>query len=198
MVSVLWGGSRTRVLCAFCCPENRASLPLDAACLRKPLTMIDSSKKQQQGFPEILSAEDFEPFKEKECLEGSNQKSLKEGQSVSGHGQDGHAHIPVTLAAGMPSAYHVCLLTIRVSVVCSLWPLHCPSSVWWQLLSKSECWQTATEWFAMIGTNKGIRNLVLILVKFVLICLFIFPSLEVSPPPTKSLWFCERPFPFYY
>lgn len=35
----------------------------------------------------------------------------------------------------------------------------------------------------MIGTNKGIRNLVLILVKFVLICLFIFPSLEVSPPP---------------
>lgn len=82
--------------------------------------MIDSSKKQQQGFPEILSAEDFEPFKEKECLEGSNQKSLKEGQSVSGHGQDGHARIPVTLAAGMPSAYHVCLLTIRVSVVCCL------------------------------------------------------------------------------
>ncbi|MEJ1287362.1 MKL/myocardin-like 2 [Cricetulus griseus] len=40
--------------------------------------MIDSSKKQQQGFPEILTAEDFEPFKEKECLEGSNQKSLKE------------------------------------------------------------------------------------------------------------------------
>ncbi|KAM9584303.1 myocardin-related transcription factor B isoform 2-T2 [Trichechus inunguis] len=40
--------------------------------------MIDSSKKQQQGFPEILTAEDFEPLKEKECLEGSNQKSLKE------------------------------------------------------------------------------------------------------------------------
>lgn len=53
-------------------------LPLDAACLQKPLTMIDSSKKQQQGFPEILTAGDFEPFKEKECLEGSNQKSLKE------------------------------------------------------------------------------------------------------------------------
>lgn len=34
----------------------------------------------------------------------------------------------------------------------------------------------------MIGTNKGIRNLVLILVKFVLICLFIFPSLEVPLP----------------
>lgn len=158
--------------------------------------MIDSSKKQQQGFPEILSAEDFEPFKEKECLEGSNQKSLKEGQSVSGHGQDGHAHIPVTLAAGMPSAYHVCLLTIRVSVVCSLWPLHCPSSVWWQLLSKSECWQTATEWFAMIGTNKGIRNLVLILVKFVLICLFIFPSLEVSPPPPNPYGFARGHFLF--
>ncbi|XP_059754868.1 myocardin-related transcription factor B isoform X2 [Balaenoptera ricei] len=40
--------------------------------------MIDSSKKQQQGFPEILAAGDFEPLKEKECLEGSNQKSLKE------------------------------------------------------------------------------------------------------------------------
>ncbi|XP_031218946.1 myocardin-related transcription factor B isoform X2 [Mastomys coucha] len=40
--------------------------------------MIDSSKKQPQGFSEILTAEDFEPFKEKECLEGSNQKSLKE------------------------------------------------------------------------------------------------------------------------
>lgn len=49
--------------------------------------MIDSSKKQPQGFPEILTAEDFEPFKEKECLEGSNQKSLKEGQSVSGQGR---------------------------------------------------------------------------------------------------------------
>lgn len=46
--------------------------------------MIDSSKKQPQGFPEILAAGDFEPLKEKECLEGSNQKSLKEGQSVSG------------------------------------------------------------------------------------------------------------------
>ncbi|XP_014721824.2 myocardin-related transcription factor B isoform X5 [Equus asinus] len=40
--------------------------------------MIDSSKKQQQGFPEILTAGDLEPLKEKECLEGSNQKSLKE------------------------------------------------------------------------------------------------------------------------
>ncbi|XP_054445576.1 myocardin-related transcription factor B isoform X3 [Pteronotus mesoamericanus] len=40
--------------------------------------MIDSSKKQQQGFPEILTAGNFEPLKEKECLEGSNQKSLKE------------------------------------------------------------------------------------------------------------------------
>ncbi|XP_055265502.1 myocardin-related transcription factor B isoform X3 [Moschus berezovskii] len=40
--------------------------------------MIDSSKKQQQGFPEILTAGDFEPLKEKECLEGSHQKSLKE------------------------------------------------------------------------------------------------------------------------
>lgn len=42
--------------------------------------MIDSSKKQQQGFPDILTAGDLEPLKEKECLEGSNQKSLKEGQ----------------------------------------------------------------------------------------------------------------------
>ncbi|ELW67668.1 MKL/myocardin-like protein 2 [Tupaia chinensis] len=48
------------------------------ALKKKPLTMIDSSKKQQQGFPEILTAGDFEPLKEKECLEGSNQKSLKE------------------------------------------------------------------------------------------------------------------------
>ncbi|XP_051819021.1 myocardin-related transcription factor B isoform X2 [Antechinus flavipes] len=40
--------------------------------------MIDSSKKQQQGFPEILTAGDFEPLKEKECLEVNNQKSLKE------------------------------------------------------------------------------------------------------------------------
>ncbi|XP_012587387.1 PREDICTED: MKL/myocardin-like protein 2 isoform X2 [Condylura cristata] len=40
--------------------------------------MIDSSKKQQQGFPEILTTGAFEPLKEKECLEGSNQKSLKE------------------------------------------------------------------------------------------------------------------------
>ncbi|XP_048189088.1 myocardin-related transcription factor B isoform X2 [Perognathus longimembris pacificus] len=40
--------------------------------------MIDSSKKQQQGFPEIFTAGDLEPFKEKECLEGSHQKSLKE------------------------------------------------------------------------------------------------------------------------
>ncbi|XP_042638359.1 myocardin-related transcription factor B [Orycteropus afer afer] len=40
--------------------------------------MIDSSKKRQQGFPDILTAQDFEPLKEKECLEGSNQKSLKE------------------------------------------------------------------------------------------------------------------------
>ncbi|XP_004466681.1 myocardin-related transcription factor B isoform X3 [Dasypus novemcinctus] len=40
--------------------------------------MIDSSKKQHQDFPEILTAGDFEPLKEKECLEGSNQKSLKE------------------------------------------------------------------------------------------------------------------------
>lgn len=49
----------------------------------------------------------------------------------------------------------------------------------------------------MIGTNKGFRNLVLVSVKFVLIFLFISPSLEVLPPK-KSLWFCERPFPFYY
>ncbi|EPY76385.1 hypothetical protein CB1_001431032 [Camelus ferus] len=49
-----------------------------SGCKNKPLTMIDSSKKQQQGFPEILTAGDFEPLKEKECLEGSNQKSLKE------------------------------------------------------------------------------------------------------------------------
>nr|XP_033819199.1 myocardin-related transcription factor B isoform X5 [Geotrypetes seraphini] len=54
-------------------------------------TMIDSCKKQQQqaeppqqeqpqqqGFPEIFLAGDFDPLKEKECLEASNQKSLKE------------------------------------------------------------------------------------------------------------------------
>ncbi|NXP92901.1 MKL2 protein, partial [Passerina amoena] len=40
--------------------------------------MIDSSKKQQQGFAEILPAGDLKPLKEKECLEGNSQKSLKE------------------------------------------------------------------------------------------------------------------------
>ncbi|XP_044289050.1 myocardin-related transcription factor B isoform X3 [Varanus komodoensis] len=40
--------------------------------------MIDSSKKQQQGFPEILSVGDIESLKEKECLDTNNQKSLKE------------------------------------------------------------------------------------------------------------------------
>ncbi|XP_028914323.1 myocardin-related transcription factor B isoform X2 [Ornithorhynchus anatinus] len=51
---------------------------LDVAILKEPLIMIDSSKKQQQGFPEILPTGDFEPLKEKECLEVNNQKSLKE------------------------------------------------------------------------------------------------------------------------
>ncbi|XP_071617610.1 myocardin-related transcription factor B isoform X6 [Heliangelus exortis] len=40
--------------------------------------MIDSSKKQQQGFSEILPAGDVKPLKEKECLELNSQKSLKE------------------------------------------------------------------------------------------------------------------------
>ncbi|KFP82172.1 MKL/myocardin-like 2 [Acanthisitta chloris] len=40
--------------------------------------MIDSSKKQQQGFAEILPAGDLKPLKEKECLEVNSQKSLKE------------------------------------------------------------------------------------------------------------------------
>uniref|UniRef100_A0A8C0J9L9 Phosphatase and actin regulator n=1 Tax=Chelonoidis abingdonii TaxID=106734 RepID=A0A8C0J9L9_CHEAB len=40
--------------------------------------MIDSSKKQQQSFPEILPTEDIETLKEKECLEVNSQKSLKE------------------------------------------------------------------------------------------------------------------------
>lgn len=42
--------------------------------------MIDSSKKQQQGFQEILPVGDIKLLKEKECLEAINQKSLKEGQ----------------------------------------------------------------------------------------------------------------------
>lgn len=45
--------------------------------------MIDSSKKQQQGFSEILPAGDLKPLKEKECLEVNSQKSLKEGQSLA-------------------------------------------------------------------------------------------------------------------
>ncbi|KAF4015607.1 hypothetical protein G4228_007305 [Cervus hanglu yarkandensis] len=60
---------------------NRVILPFShfqSSDTQEPLTMIDSSKKQQQGFPEILTAGDFEPLKEKECLEGSHQKSLKE------------------------------------------------------------------------------------------------------------------------
>ncbi|NXD05657.1 MKL2 protein, partial [Certhia familiaris] len=40
--------------------------------------MIDSSKKHQQGFSEILPAGDLKPLKEKECLEVNSQKSLKE------------------------------------------------------------------------------------------------------------------------
>ncbi|NXK46081.1 MKL2 protein, partial [Chauna torquata] len=40
--------------------------------------MIDSSKKQQQGFSDILPAGDVKPLKEKECLEVNSQKSLKE------------------------------------------------------------------------------------------------------------------------
>lgn len=48
--------------------------------------MIDSSKKQQQGFSEILPAGDLKPLKEKECLEVNSQKSLKEGQSLAGWG----------------------------------------------------------------------------------------------------------------
>ncbi|NWR45267.1 MKL2 protein, partial [Regulus satrapa] len=40
--------------------------------------MIDSYKKQQQGFSEILPAGDLKPLKEKECLEVNSQKSLKE------------------------------------------------------------------------------------------------------------------------
>ncbi|XP_068942218.1 myocardin-related transcription factor B isoform X5 [Petaurus breviceps papuanus] len=43
-----------------------------------PLIMIDSSKKPPQGFPEILTAGDFEPLREKECLEVNRQKRLKE------------------------------------------------------------------------------------------------------------------------
>lgn len=52
---------------------------LDVALLRN-LIMIDSSKKQQQGFPEILPVGDIELLKEKECLDTNSQKSLKEGQ----------------------------------------------------------------------------------------------------------------------
>ncbi|KAG9477085.1 myocardin-related transcription factor B isoform X2 [Eleutherodactylus coqui] len=40
--------------------------------------MIDSSKKQQPGFTEIIPAGDFDPLKDKECLDANNQKSLKE------------------------------------------------------------------------------------------------------------------------
>uniref|UniRef100_A0A8C3PX04 Myocardin related transcription factor B n=1 Tax=Chrysolophus pictus TaxID=9089 RepID=A0A8C3PX04_CHRPC len=40
--------------------------------------MIDSCKKQQQGFSEILPAGDVKPLKEKECLEVNSQRSLKE------------------------------------------------------------------------------------------------------------------------
>lgn len=56
--------------------------------------MIDSSKKLQQGFPEILTAGDLEPLKEKECHEGSNQKSLKEGQCVRGPGRNPRFLLP--------------------------------------------------------------------------------------------------------
>ncbi|XP_053132080.1 myocardin-related transcription factor B isoform X2 [Hemicordylus capensis] len=42
--------------------------------------MIDSSKKQPQGFPEILPVGDIESLREKEWLDTNSQKSLKEGQ----------------------------------------------------------------------------------------------------------------------
>lgn len=79
--------------------------------------MIDSSKKRQQGFPEILTAGDFEPVKEKECLEGNNQKSLKEGQSVCGQGQT--CPIPVPTGRAEPVPVPGC-----VSAPCS--PRHLP------------------------------------------------------------------------
>lgn len=77
--------------------------------------MIDSSKKQQQGFPEILTAGDFEPVKEKECLEGSNQKSLKEGQCVCGRGHK----CPVSVAR-RPGCARPCARLPTVRCVCSL------------------------------------------------------------------------------
>lgn len=104
--------------------------------------MIDSSKKQQQGFPEILTAEDFEPFKEKECLEGSNQKSLKEGQSVSGQGQGSHAPVPVLPASVSVCSPSMCLLSV-----------HCdPYTV--QVECGDSCFQRASA-VSIIGTNKG-------------------------------------------
>lgn len=76
--------------------------------------MIDSSKKQQ-GFPEILTAGDFEPLKEKECLEGSNQKSLKEGQCVCGQEQNCQMRFPIS------QAERVCLPAILcLPSLCSL------------------------------------------------------------------------------
>lgn len=83
--------------------------------------MIDSSKKQQQGFPEILTAGDFEPLKEKECLEGSNQKSLKEGQCVCGLEANRQLPLPVSQAERCLSAYHsVCIppSTPRLPLLC--------------------------------------------------------------------------------
>lgn len=105
-------GDQSVLSAGLCCSAYCASLLLDAAGLQKPLTMIDSSKKQQQGFPEILTAGDFEPLKEKECLEGSNQKSLKEGQCVCARG---HKH-PIRVRVSQ--AERVCLRT--VPCVCSL------------------------------------------------------------------------------
>lgn len=78
--------------------------------------MIDSSKKQQQGFPEILTAGDFEPLKEKECLEGSNQKSLKEGQSVCGQGQNCQISVPIHQAERVSASHAVCPLSVLTPV----------------------------------------------------------------------------------
>lgn len=78
--------------------------------------MIDSSKKQQQGFPEILTAGDFEPVKEKECLEGSNQKSLKEGQCAwPGAQAPGPCPPPARLRASVCAVCPPC----RVSALCA-------------------------------------------------------------------------------
>jgi len=69
--------------------------------------MIDSCKKQQQGFSEILPAGDVKPLKEKECLEVNSQRSLKEGQSLVDWGTENSEELCILISQVILGSYCV-------------------------------------------------------------------------------------------